>query len=497
MQNSFSLNQQAKVTQSLKQTQRMIMSPQMQQAIHLLQMPILELTNTLETELAQNPILESIQEAPDDDHDLSRLEEENLEENEDQDPIPEKELVFNEKDFEVLKQIDEEFRDHFLESGNYYLKRTSEEEKQKNFQLNSLKAEPTLFEHLMNTAKQTFHTPQDIQIAEALIGNFDSRGFLLGSLDEIALLNGFPATELKRILYKIQTFDPYGVGATSLQDSFLIQLRCLKKTHTLAYQIIQNHYDDLLHNRLLNIKKNLKCSLEDIEKAIHEEIAKLDLHPGTTHSREIIQTIVPDASIKDEEGKLIVNVTSDFIPPIRLNQRYMRMLKDESIPELTREFIRQKILSAKWLLRNIQQRNSTIERISQFLTEHHESFFLNTDGQLNPLNLRMVAEHLNLHESTIARAVSGKYIDTPRGLFPLRYFFTNAYITSEGDISSETVRNAIKAIIDGENKTKPLSDLKISSALESQGITCARRTIAKYRNELNLGNAQQRRSFSK
>jgi len=275
-------------------------------------------------------------------------------------------------------------------------------------------------------------------------------------------------------------------------------LRCLNKEKTLAYQIIDLHYQDLLHNRLLSIKKGLDCSIEKIKTSIRDEIAKLDLNPGTCFSQESVQTIVPDAEITDENGTLLVTVSSDFLPHIRLNKRYMRMLEDASLPAKTHDFIRQHIFSAKWLLRNVEQRNSTIERITSFLSMHHAQFFLNPDGQLVPLTMKVVAESLNLHESTIARAVSGKYVETPRGIYPFRFFFTNAYLTAEGtDISSETVRNAIQGIIDGEDKAKPLSDLKISGKLQLAGIECARRTIAKYRGELNIGNAQQRRVFSK
>ncbi|PJD96309.1 MAG: RNA polymerase sigma-54 factor [Parachlamydia sp.] len=496
MSHSFSLEQQAKISQSLKQTQRMIMSPQMQQAIHLLQLPLLELANKLEAEMAQNPVLELSEESPAEDQEHN-IEEEEAEESLDEDFPPERELSFSEKDFEILKQIDEEFRDYFSESGSYTAQ-TAEEEKLKSFQMSSIQAEMTLFEHLMNLASQSFTEHHEIDIAEALIGNFDARGFLKTPLSEIALLTTFSIKDLQRVLKEIQTFEPFGVGAQNLQESFLIQLRCLRKEKTLAYQIIDLHYQDLLHNRLLNIKKNLGCSLEKIKDTIREEISKLDLNPGTCFSHESVQTIVPDAQITEDDGTLHISVSSDFLPPIRLNKRYMHMLEDPSLPFKTHEFIRQHIVSAKWLLRNVEQRNSTIERITSFLATYHAQFFLSPAGQLVPLTMKVVAENLNLHESTIARAVSGKYVETPRGIFPFRFFFTNAYLTSEGtDISSETVRNTIQTIIEKEDKSKPLSDHKISEKLRLSGIECARRTIAKYRGELNIGNAQQRRSFAK
>lgn len=494
---SMSLEMRQKQSQSLKQIQRLIMSPQMQQAIHLLQLPIQELTEHLEDELAQNPVLENIQEEGKDDKDFDTLERDNEEGSDNQDQKPEQELSFDEKDFEILKHLDEEFRDHFAESGNFSLKRTADEEKLKSFQENSICSQTSLFEHLMTQARETFNSPEELSMAESIIGNLDEGGFLKTLLGEIAVLNHFELNKLEKVLEEIQTFEPWGVGASSLQECLLIQLRRQGKQNTLAYRIVEDNYDDLLHNRIPQIQKAQKCSATDVTLAIEKGIAKLDLHPGAWFSNSTVQHIIPDVSIEQEKDQLRVVVNDDMLPPLRLNRRYMQMLEDETLNAETKEFIKNKIMSAKWLLRNIYQRNDTIEKIAASLAKRQKEYFLNPDGKLVPLTMKTLADELNLHESTIARAVSNKYINSPRGLIPLRSFFTNAYVTEEGkDISSRTVRDELLEILNGEDKHKPLSDEAISAQLKGKGINCARRTVAKYRTELSIGNAQQRRKFN-
>lgn len=491
----LSMDLSQKLTPSLKQMQRLIMSPQMQQALHMLQAPVMELSTLIEAEMEQNPVLETIQEGMTEDFDEGAAERENAELSEEVNDHPEKELSFNEHDFEILLQIDEEFRDYFRESGPSR-QRNSDEEKLRTFQENSITAESTLFEHLMKQAHETFSDKEELQMAEALIGNFDENGFLFSSLEEIAQLNGYKASHLLPILKKIQTFDPAGVGATNLQEALLIQLRAQGYKDTLAYEILEKHYQDLIHNRIPVIQKKLGCSLQEISLAIKEDIAKLDLHPGTLYSKELVQSIIPDVVLQQEDEKLIVVVNDEHLPAFRINQRYLKMLDDEKLNGETKEFIRQKIMSAKWLMRNIHQRNSTLERITAALAQKQKEFFVNPEGKLMPLTMKTLAEELELHESTIARAVASKYVDSPRGLLPLRSFFTNAYVTHEGeDISSQTVRDVLLDIIQHENKQKPLSDEALAAQIKARGINCARRTVAKYRAALNIGNAHQRKQF--
>lgn len=473
---------------ALKQTQRLMMSSQMQQAIQFLQLPILELSTLIEAELEQNPVMDYMQE------------EEELQERErreDVDSNPEQELIFNERDFEVMQKLDDEFRDYFAESGGAARKLTAEEEKRRTFQESLIIHEASLFEDLMQQAHETFETSREREMAEAIIGNLDKNGFLDLPLEEIAALNNFEVSDLQKIVKQIQNFEPFGVGAKNLQESLLIQLTCLSKDKSLAYQIIAHHFDDLLHNRILLIKKKLHCSTELIEQAIKHDIAKLDLHPGCNRHQQATQYVIPDALILQEEEELIVSINDDQLPPLKLNTRYTKLLEDETLSIEAKEYIKKKIGSAKWLIRNLYQRNETLERVVKSIASHQKNFFLHPEGLLKPLTMMMLAEELELHESTVARAVSNKYVNTPRGLFPLRYFFTHGYASQEGaDISAQTVKEALQEVVEKENKCRPYSDAQLSLLLKEKGMNCARRTVNKYRLELKIGNTQQRRRFN-
>lgn len=465
---SVIMEQQQQQNSSLKQTQRLIMSSQMQQALRLLQLSAMELEAVISAQLEQNPVIEIISEFEnDEDEDLDC-------------PIEEEDsLGF---DFSEEKR-----------SGS----RTLEDEEHRTFMEQSICSPLSLFEHLMQQAHETFSTPEKREMAEALIGNFDENGYLHIPLEEISLLHNFSEEDLQKVLNQIQLFDPCGVGATTLQESLLIQLVRQNKQDTLAKQIIEHYYDDLLRNHILTIQKGLQCSPEEIIDAIEKHIARLDLHPGAAYSQQVEQRLVPDVTLRHDGERWQVDVNDDFLPPIRIQSRYRQMMVDPDSTEDTKAFIRKKIGSVKWLLRNIIQRNETLSKIAESLVKRQNAFLFDFSGELVPMTMKGLAEELGLHESTIARAVSNKYLECPRGLLPLRFFFTHAYVSETGkEISSKTVRTIIKEVIDNEDKSQPLSDEALSVCLKERGILCARRTVAKYRTELNLGNAQQRKKFN-
>jgi len=483
-----SLKQTPNTTQNLKQIQHMIMSQEMQQALQFLQLPIMELQPLIEAELEQNPVLEYETDEP-------------LDENESEDVeeilSAEKELEFSEHDTLVMQQLDEEFRDHFEMSGTAEKMKTQEDEKLRNYLDSLICQKPTLFSHLMEQSREILVEPSDLLMAEALIGNFDEYGFLKTPLKEISLLNHFEEESLQNILNKLKTLDPIGVGAANLQESLLIQLESAGKLSSLAYKIIEKHYDDLLHNRIPLIKKSLGAKENLIRDAISKDISKLDLHPGLKFSNDSVRYIVPDITIKEDGDEFIIFVNEDPLPPLRLNQKYLKLLNDNTLAAETKHFIHQKIASAKWLIKNLTERNETLVKIAHALVKRQKTYLQDPIGQLIPMTMIEIAEELSLHESTIGRAVSNKYINTPKGLKLLRSFFTNAYVVEDGtNISSQTVKNEVHEIIKNENKRKPLSDEIISNMLEKKGIPCARRTIAKYRYALNLGNAKQRKTYT-
>lgn len=470
----------------LQLTQRLMMSAQMQQALHLLQLPLQELEPFIEEQVVQNPILE----IADNEEDESQEKEEIPLEKE------ESEVSISDQDLSILNRLEEDWRDHFDQSEPPPIKRSVAEDKLKTYLEQSICASRSLHDQLMQESHDSFETPKELEIAEILIGYIDAFGFLTTPLSEICLLHHLDTEEIKQVLKEIQTFEPYGVGAATIQESLLIQLRCLHKEKTLAYQIVRDHYDQLLHNQIPLIQKELKCSYQEIQEVIEEEIAKLDLHPGTHFSSSPSCAIIPDVTLRQEDDRLIVEVERDYAPRLRLNPHYLNLLNDASVPKETKQFIKGHFFSARWLMRNLQHRYSTLERIAQSLAQKQYQFFTQFDGKLAPLTMQTLADELELHESTIARTVSNKYLNSPRGIFPLRAFFTNGYVSKKGeDLSSTTVKQALLDLIAKEDKRHPLSDEKISSSLKQQGISCARRTVAKYRLALLIGNTQQRKKF--
>lgn len=485
MNDSLLMHLQERKSLNVNQLQCMIMSHQMQQAIGILQMPVMELLPAVEAEMEQNPLLEYVDDHPQDggDGDL---------EDSIKDSTPEVELEFDEHDFAIMYCLDEEFRDYFHESEG-----GSGEKKQQNvaqkFYENSISNEASLFQHLMKQAQDVFASSEEMVLAERIIGDIDERGFLTTNLQEIAILQGCSFEILERVLARIRTFNPPGVGARDLRESLLIQLQRQGKQDTSAYKIIEQCFDDLLHNRITCIKKKLNCRLEQVDEAFLS-IAKLDFHPGLQLSKQNDFPVSVDISIRCEGTELSVIINEESIPRLRLNRRYLRMLNDQEMTEEAKNFIRQKIVSAKWLFRILNERRNILEQIAEVLVKWQKEFFLSSDGRLVPINMRVMAQELQLNESTITRAVSNKYIDTPRGLFPLRFFFSSGLHTDTGeDISAHTVRDMIREIIVHEDSRHPLSDEAISKLIKDKGIQCARRTVTKYRTGLNLGNAQQRR----
>ncbi len=432
-------------SQNVKQIQRLILSPQMQQALHLLQLPIQELSTLVEEELTENPLLELGDTGPE------------------ESPLPRLQRG--------------EGPDAFIE--------------------NTVAYEESLYDLLMHQAKERW-SGHELKLAEWIIGSIDERGLLTTPLDEIAEFSECATGELEEVLEGIQTFDPPGVGARSMREALLIQLRVRGKESTLAFRILENYYDDVLHNRIPMIARALSRSTDEIRTIIAKEISALDLRPGggmaTGHIRQMTQTITPDLLIFFEEGLFSIEINRGHLAPLQLNRGYIDMFTDTNLSPEARDYLQEKIATGKWLMRNLDERHQTLYRIGEVIVKLQTDFLSSPKGQLIPLTMKEVAERLHLHESTIARAVSNKYVSCPRGMLSLRSFFTHAYTTESGDhISADTVKELMQKIIAGEEKRHPLSDEVISNKIKERGIPCARRTIAKYRHELGIGNTAQRR----
>lgn len=466
-----------------KQTQRLIVSKEMTLALKLLQLPTLELNVAIEEELETNPVLERSLESTG-----------SQEEEEEREEVGEmKELDLDENHFEILKHLEEEFSDLMLDPPRPA--RTQADDKKQAYLENSIIDEPSLYEQLLSQAHETLEE-KDLPIAQVLIGELDERGWLTTPLGELSQLFGHPIPELKRVLNIIQTFEPAGIGSQSLQESLLFQLERQNKKESLAYQIVLHHFDDLIHNKIPAIQKGLQTTSTKVVEEIKNTLSKLDIHPGLSISKTTVPYLTPDVLIEEVEGELKVSLPYEALPSLRLSPRYLKMLKQENISADTKKFIEEKTRSAKWLIRTLLERATTIEKIAHVLATKNRDFFLNPSGQIKPLTMKELALLLELHESTVGRAVMNKYVASARGILPLRSFFSSTFTTEEGEkISSKSVKDVLRQLIDQEDKTHPLSDDALSKIIQAKGIPCARRTVAKFRSQLEIGNTKQRKKY--
>ncbi|HSW86487.1 MAG TPA: RNA polymerase factor sigma-54 [Rhabdochlamydiaceae bacterium] len=472
--NELFLSQQKSL--GIKQNPNLLLSIAMQQAFKVLQMPVLELSEWLKIQIEQNPVLEY--------EDSLEIQEDRIDSYSDA-----KELDFEQSRFEVLEGMDDLFQESaFSESKDW--SKIQEEKRIKNFQETLIPYRLSLYEYLMQQAKQIFYTDVDLEIAETIIGNLDERGFLNHCFSTIE------PEKINPILTVIQTFDPPGIGAKNLQESLLIQLKIQGKGSSFAYRIIDTHYDDLIHNRIASIQKKLKCSANDLRMAIQTDIAPLDINPGYRFHFEPFQSIVPDILIKKENDQWSITINEEMLPQFKITSSCFKAFTFDELCLSEKRYIRRHVASGKWLHRIIQRRHKTLKSIASCLIQRQSAFFNGDKKELVPMTMSEISQELGMHESTVARAISEKYLSCPQGLFPMRSFFTAALTSESGEkISNFTVKQTLAKIIRQEDKDRPLSDRELSTEIKKMGMPCARRTIAKYRKSLKIGPASCRRGI--
>ncbi|MBS0652621.1 MAG: RNA polymerase factor sigma-54 [Verrucomicrobia bacterium] len=445
-----------------KQSQNLLVSMAMQQAFHVLQLPALELSEWLKQEIEQNPVLEL---------DLSENEQkENLDD-----------LCSLEYDCGTLYESSDPT--------------TLELEKKRKAYQESLLVYPTsLYEHLYSQARLTFEDPSDLSLAEEIIGGLDAKGFLSAPLSETG--SGQDPLRIRHVLSVLQTFDPPGVCAQNLQESLLIQLSQAKKTGSIAFLIIQDHFDDLLANKLPQIARKLGLLPEQVQKAIETDISVLSLHPGYAFENSYTSTIVPDIHLEQHEGHWEIKINQSRFPHFRISPAYEKSLMNPSLPKDEERFFHKHIASGNWLKKIVKRREDTLLAISQHLIKKQSAFLGGEQKTLVPMNIQEIAEQIGMHESTVARAISNKYLSCPQGIFSLRSFFTQGLICQNGQkVSNHTLRQLLSQMIDREDKAKPLADEEIVRQFKKMGIPCARRTVAKYRQKLRIAPAAKRRKW--
>ena len=551
---------------SQRLTQTLVLAPQLQQSLALLQAPMLELKALVERELQQNPVLEEVSPAEADSPEKLDADDDKIAATADPAEPPTDvsfDSTFEERspesgddfqtEFERLAQMDQEWRDHLTQT-NLATRPSAEDEEKRQFRFDSLVADPSLQEALLEQVRDAEIAEADYPVAEAIIGNIDDHGYLKASLEEIAQATGRSVEQVQPVLQIVQTFEPPGVAARDLRECLLLQLQRAKQTESLEYRIIRDHMEALSRRRIPELARATETSIEDVQSAL-ARIAQLEPRPGREFSSEEAHYVLPEVFVQRLGDDFVVTTNNDQVPHLRISNTYkdlmsrsavdpaslaaafaeapkaQRTLANEAaeamrqgkdIPalghlrqlaeqrELTpdgrravqvamaqlqekaafieaRDFIRDKIRAGKFFIKSLHQRQQTIANIAHEIVARQREFLEKGVAHLKPLTMATVAEAVGVHETTVSRAVSGKYMQTPQGVFEMKYFFTSGIQTQDGaGLSNTSVKDMIAEIFKAESPTQPLSDREVVQMLKEKGIVIARRTVAKYRIELNI-----------
>jgi len=483
---------------SQRLTQSLVLAPQLQQSLALLQAPTLELKALVEQELQQNPVLEETSTAD--------MEQQEKEGRDSEEPVvaadpsePPADLNFDaaaeknasepvddfQAEFERLVQLDQEWRDHFAQT-NLPMRASAEEEEKRQFMFDSLVAGTSLQEMLLEQVRESVLTEEQWPIAEMLIGNIDEYGYLKATVEEMSVSSGLPMEQIDGVLKVIQTFDPPGVGARDLRECLLLQFDRLGQQNTLEYRIVNEFMDALGKRRIPEISRATGVSVDDVQAAL-ARIARLEPRPGRAYLPDNDQYILPEVFVRKSGDDYVVTTNNEHIPHLRISNTYKDLMAQGENSGEVRNYIREKIRAGKFLIKSLHQRQQTILNIAKEIVHRQRDFMAKGVSLLKPLTMVQVAQVVGVHETTVSRAVSGKYMQTPQGIFEMKYFFTAGIQTASGDgMSNTSVKDIIADIFKAEDPARPLSDQEVVRMLKEKGIVIARRTVAKYRTELNI-----------
>ncbi|MFN9513984.1 MAG: RNA polymerase factor sigma-54 [Akkermansiaceae bacterium] len=463
----------ASLYQSLSQSQTL--APQMRKSLEILQASTLELSQLLRQALETNPTLEDITEIESLDQDQPDGEEADS--------------------LDYLNETEDDWRDRSILDGrsNQW---TQEDEERRQRLYDNIVAPESLQQHLQQQLDLALIDPPIRAAAQEILGYINERGFLDEPIDVISIKSNSTLKNLKTALKLIQTFDPSGVGASGIPESLLIQLERASGTETIEYKIVRDHLEDLARKRYPQIAKALNITIDRVTDAA-SNIGRLSPNPGGDFEPTGNPYILPDVIIeKNDDGKWSARLTGEHLPALRINDFYKDMIGKSGVDAKARAFLRDQIRDGRSLIRSISLRQETILAIAHKLIDQQTDFLEKGPRHLRPLTMNNIADELQLHATTVSRAVAGKYILTPQGLMEMRAFFATGYQTDGGnEVSNAGVREAIQQLVAQENPSKPLSDDAITKALGKQGITIARRTVAKYREQLNILPSHLRKSF--
>jgi len=480
----------------LKLSQKLIMTPQLQQAIKLLQLSRLELVQSVSQELIENPVLEEL--TPENADDSPEGEDSAVPETPTgaeslAEAPPEQERAEEIKsDLELGPQWDEYLNE--LGDGRDYGSVEADDKELPSYD-QTLTRLPSLSDHLLWQINLSTSDPIVVKAGEWIIGNLDDDGYLRSTLEELSQQSGIPLKVTEQALVFIQGFDPTGVGARDLRECLLIQIKQLDLQGSLVEKIIESHLPDLEKRKYATIAKVLNVTPQEVMEASQTIIHELEPKPGRTFIVSDTNYVVPDVYVIKIDDRYVIQLNEEGLPKVRINSYYRKLLRHkDNIDKVTKEYVEERLRSAQWLIKGMEQRNKTIFRVAESIVKFQLDFLEHGISRLKPMVLKDVAEDISMHESTISRVTTNKYIHTPQGIFPMKYFFTTGFAAGMGaEISSLTVKDVIQKMIREEDPGSPLKDQQIVDALKSRGIDIARRTVAKYREELRIPPTSVRR----
>ena len=482
-------------------TQQLVMTPQLQQAIKLLQLSRPELLETIQSELIENPILEEQADPttePEDiqpgrDGEKSNLEGEQTHANEDTHDIADENRADQTSSDQDWENYIEHYNQYSYAPGDQSVRYNDDDLPTIE---QTLPTPSSLTDHLLWQLRVTPLTDQEMRFAERFIGNLGADGYFTPTvMEDIAKDCGLELDEAEAVIEVIQEFDPIGVAARDLRECLLIQAKHFYPHEDVVHDIIDRHLENLEKRNVNAILRDLTIDSDDLREAV-DLISSLEPKPGRGFAADQTHYITPDVYIVRVGDEYLVSLNEDGMPKLRISNFYQNQIKAGNADRETKDFIQDKFRSAVWLIRSIHQRQSTIRKVTESIVRYQREFLDQGVDYLRPLILRDVADDIGMHESTISRVTTNKYVHTPQGLFELKYFFNSRISTSLGpDLASESVKQRIKKIISSEQADKPFSDQKICQMLEEEGMQIARRTVAKYREMLNIPSSSRRKKL--
>jgi len=486
--------------QSMRLSQQLVVTPQLQQAIRLLQLSRLELSDLVQNELLENPVLEEQDEETrlkDEESKQSNAEAHEQAKDEDRGHEHEIDEVGNaDGPMKEPSNFDwENYMDTFNAPG-YVAERDFSGDQAPTYE-NVLKTTESLQDHLLWQLHLQNFAKEDEPVFTEIIGNINDDGYLIGTTEEIAAVCKAEISDVERILKLLQQFDPVGVGSRDLKECLKMQARTHVKDIPLLDKLIDDHLADLERRDFNRIAKKLGITAEDVSQLSHL-ISEMEPKPGRPYSSETAQYITPDVYVRQVGDEYVITLNEDGLPKLRVSGLYRRALMKGSVVEgQTKEYIQERMRAAMWLIKSIHQRQRTLYRVTKSIVSFQRDFFDKGISHLKPLVLKEVADDIEMHESTISRVTTSKYMHSPRGIFELKFFFNSGISQLEGGgVASEAVKLKIKQLVEKEDATKPLSDQEISEMLKEHNIDIARRTVAKYRETLGISSSSKRRRMS-